>query len=128
MSGIISRVKRLLSDDAVIPMYLMTGDWGSGKTYFIKNTLIEEVKREGKSIKYLSAYGVESLSDFRDKYLSVFITGEESSVSFGGSALDTALSISSEIDSKTSGIFSSLVKGFGGVAKKIAINNLPKQL
>lgn len=126
MSGIISRVKRLLSDDAVIPMYLMTGDWGSGKTYFIKNTLIEEVKREGKSIKYLSAYGVESLSDFRDKYLSVFITGEESSVSFGGSALDTALSISSEIDSKTSGIFSSLVKGFGGVAKKIAINNLPK--
>lgn len=126
MSEIISRIKRLLSDESVIPMYLMTGDWGSGKTYFIKNTLIEEIKSEGKNIKYLSAYGVESLSDFRDKYLSVFITGEDSSVSFGGSALETALSISSEIDSKASGIFSSLVKGFGGVAKKIAINNLPK--
>ncbi|MBP1129259.1 hypothetical protein JOE25_000802 [Serratia sp. PL17] len=128
MSEIVSRIKRLLSDDSVMPMYLMTGDWGSGKTYFIKNTLTEEIKSEGKNIKYLSAYGIESLSDFRDKYLSVFITGEESSASFGGSALDTALSISSEIDSKASGVFSSLVKGFGGVAKKIAINNLPKSV
>lgn len=128
MSEIVPRIKRLLSDDAVIPMYLMTGDWGSGKTYFIKNTLIDELKSEGKSVKYFSVYGIESLSDFRDKYLSVYITGEGNTVTFGGNALDTALNISSEFGTTTPGIISSLVKGFGGVAKKIAMNNLPKSI
>jgi len=49
---------------------LITSNWGSGKTYFIKN-LIKEVDNNVKVI-YISLFGVNSTKDIREKIYEAF--------------------------------------------------------
>ena len=42
---------------------LINGKWGSGKTYFVKETLIPHVKRSQFDVNYLSLYGVKSTDE-----------------------------------------------------------------
>lgn len=43
---------------------MVDGTWGSGKTYFIKNRVIPEL-RENHKVVYFSVYGYESLSELK---------------------------------------------------------------
>ncbi len=50
--------------------YMIDGDWGIGKTYFIKNSLIESLKsinEEKYTIVYLSLNGMKSITDVKKK-------------------------------------------------------------
>ncbi len=75
----------LLKDDSFPPMLMLDGGWGSGKTYFVKNTLMERLKKcfpESK-VDYLSLYGLESVNDFRDKIISLLLTKTKNGFSYG---------------------------------------------
>ena len=68
---IMEEVKRYLSDDTYDYALLIDGDWGSGKTYFVKEILNRElnaVEHNGGSnrVRYYSACGVETLSEFKE--------------------------------------------------------------
>ncbi|UML92127.1 KAP family NTPase [Shewanella xiamenensis] len=74
-----------LKDASFPPIVLLQGPWGSGKTYFAKNILKDELIKEhplnGKCL-YISLYGITSLDDFRDKLLSLFFFNGKSSLSY----------------------------------------------
>ncbi|ABM05107.1 hypothetical protein Ping_3423 [Psychromonas ingrahamii 37] len=72
MTDIIKRIENLFKDDSMPPMILIDGDWGSGKTYFIKNKLIPHFENKDKKVVFFSLYGISDLNDFRDKLLSVY--------------------------------------------------------
>lgn len=48
---------------------LITGSWGSGKTYFIKNKIFEKRKETAKPL-YITLNGVTSISDITDQFFS----------------------------------------------------------
>lgn len=43
--------------------YLMTGDWGSGKTHFCKNSLSEYLSKKGYNVLVVSLYGKSSIDE-----------------------------------------------------------------
>ena len=81
---IINNIKEYIDEDIYNSAILIDGEWGSGKTFFVKNKLIKELERyekskkriEGKKYKekrmiYISLYGIESTADISNQiYLS----------------------------------------------------------
>lgn len=42
---------------------LINGKWGSGKTYFVRETLIPHIKESDHDVNYLSLYGIRSTDE-----------------------------------------------------------------
>lgn len=87
---LIEEIKNYIKNDRINYAVLIDGEWGSGKTYFIKEELIpklnEEIKNNGnkptieyKSPIYISLYGVDSL-DSISAQMYLQITGKYSKV------------------------------------------------
>lgn len=66
----------LLKDTAFPQMLLIDGNWGSGKTYYIKADLMPELMTEfsDHELHYFSLYGIASIDDFRDRLISLNIS------------------------------------------------------
>lgn len=69
---IIEEIKKYIDDSFYDYAVMIDGEWGSGKTYFVKNELMKEVedhiknKNDEDSVKkiiYLSLYGMKSIDD-----------------------------------------------------------------
>lgn len=59
---------------------MMTGDWGSGKTYFIENVLKPKIKEQtGMRTIRVSLYGLASVDGFYNKLVSSITSGENPS-------------------------------------------------
>ena len=95
---LIEELKKYIENDRINYAVLIDGEWGSGKTYFIKEELIpklnDDIKNNGnkptlkyKKPLYISLYGVDSLDSISaEMYLQ--ITGKYSKIaSLGFSAL-----------------------------------------
>lgn len=67
---IIEIIDNWLEDKLIDEAIMLTGDWGSGKTHFIKNTLMSDVleKHDLKPI-YITLNGIKNLSDIDNKIL-----------------------------------------------------------
>lgn len=82
----------LLNDNSFPRVVLIDGGWGMGKTYFVKNSLLEELKIEfNEPVHFFSLYSVSSMDDFRDKIISLCLTKNEDAskaVKFFNTALD----------------------------------------
>ena len=64
-------IERYVNDDTYNYAFMLDGDWGSGKTYFIKEVLnkeLNEIKIRGinNRVRYYSACGVETLAEFKE--------------------------------------------------------------
>lgn len=81
---LIEIIKKYIQDDCYNRAILLDGAWGSGKTFFVKNKLINELdskynnvnrsifrrkesKKNGKKVIYISLYGVESTLDITNE-------------------------------------------------------------
>ncbi|MFR2037329.1 MAG: P-loop NTPase fold protein [Anaerobutyricum sp.] len=67
---IVEEVNRYLVDKSYQYAILIEGEWGCGKTYFVKNRLTQEInnleKNRGKrKIKYISLYGCKSIDEIK---------------------------------------------------------------
>ena len=52
---------------------MITGNWGCGKTFFIKNTVIPSVKGSlGKNIIMVSLFGITDLSEIPERILYAY--------------------------------------------------------
>lgn len=63
---------------------MIDGAWGTGKTYFLRNTIVPKLKNEGKNVTYFSVYGFNSLEEIKREltqclFISTF-TDKESNV------------------------------------------------
>ena len=69
---IITEIERYLADTSYNYAVMIDGDWGCGKTYFVKNSLTDAInKQEKKSEKprkpvYVSLYGYKTVLDIQD--------------------------------------------------------------
>ncbi len=52
-----------LENDKTNTAIMLSGDWGCGKSYYIKNQLREELEKEGKDYVLVSLYGINKLED-----------------------------------------------------------------
>lgn len=65
IKAIIGYVKNKKDDSAI----MLNGDWGSGKTFFIKNVLSEKIK----NMMYISLYDIEKIDDINERICNEII-------------------------------------------------------
>lgn len=71
-SQITQEVIRYIDDIAYEYAILIDGEWGCGKTYYIKNSLIEKIeeheeqKDNCRKVKYISLYGCKNIQDIQE--------------------------------------------------------------
>lgn len=71
LDSIISYINNPLASYAI----LLDGEWGSGKTYFLKKELFPVLKEKKQEYIYVSLYGLSNLNDLSNKIL-IEIIGE----------------------------------------------------
>lgn len=71
---IVEILKRYVGDKRHHQAILIDGDWGSGKTYFVKKQLMPELKKldSKQPVYYVSLYGLNSINQITDEIYSVF--------------------------------------------------------
>ena len=78
---IITEIERYLSDTSYNYAVMIDGDWGCGKTYFVKNGLFKAIDgheagtEQHRTPKYISLYGIKTVSEIQDAI--VFALAEE---------------------------------------------------
>lgn len=75
---ILSIIKNYIENRSINQALMITGEWGSGKSYFINNTVKDYLMQNGildnKDYIVFSLYGINDLVDFKDSfYDTVFI-------------------------------------------------------
>ncbi len=70
-ADIVKEIERYLQDNVYNYAVLIDGEWGSGKTHFVKNelkTAIEktEVGEDKRKVKYISLYGCKTIEDVQE--------------------------------------------------------------
>lgn len=74
------QIIELLEDESFPQVVLIDGAWGTGKTHFIRSHLVGKLKVKFElPVFFFSLYGVSSIEDFRDKVISLLMTGTEDS-------------------------------------------------
>ena len=69
---IIDESLRYLHDDSYNYAVLIDGEWGSGKTYFVNNTLTKIIEKQesdletSRKVQYISLYGCKAISDVQE--------------------------------------------------------------
>ena len=70
MDNISEKILRYISDPSKNQALLLSGPWGMGKTYYIKNTLQKDLETQEAykkyKIVYTSLYGINSLKDLQN--------------------------------------------------------------
>lgn len=74
---IIEEINRYLKDDSYQYAILIDGEWGCGKTYFVKHSLTEKIKEfeqnsRKRTVKYISLYGCKTIQDIQEAIVWVF--------------------------------------------------------
>ncbi len=65
---IIEVIKSYYSDSNIQYAILLNGEWGCGKTFFVKNKIVKEIKDS----VYVSLYGVSNINDVNKKNSILF--------------------------------------------------------
>lgn len=73
---ILEEIERYINDKVYNYAILINGEWGSGKTYFVKNSLKNAIESnnenntfEKKSLKYISLYGCKDTEELQEKII-----------------------------------------------------------
>lgn len=78
---IVEEVKRYINDKSYNYAILINGEWGTGKSYFYKNTLEMAIKNEIKDksyggVHYFSLYGCNDVQEIYESVLLTFLLSE----------------------------------------------------
>lgn len=96
-------ILRYIKDMSYNYAVLIDGEWGSGKTYFVKNTLIniikkqEELSETPRKIKYISLYGCKSVKEIQENIAWSFAEEAYEKVKNKTNLSETAEKVSSNI-------------------------------
>lgn len=93
-------IENYLNNDKTNSAIMLTGDWGTGKSYYIKNKLIPYIDRENKdTCVVVSLYGIKDLNDIsKSIYLEL-------------RAIKTKLKLASESAASSKLVAKTLLKG-----------------
>lgn len=74
---IIEEINRYLKDNSYQYAVLIDGEWGCGKTYFVKHTLLAKIQEfeqncSKRTPKYISLYGCKTIQDVQEAMVWIF--------------------------------------------------------
>lgn len=89
------RIEHIFNDNSFPRVVFLDGDWGSGKTYFLRNFFSNQ---KNENVIYVSLLGVNSLESFMKKVYSLSMFGSDSDPAkktekFIGKSLETISAI-----------------------------------
>ena len=70
---LLSEIKYYVGNKFYNYAVMIDGDWGSGKTHFVKQVLLPELKKETKTSIYISLYGVRNICELSKKIYIEFL-------------------------------------------------------
>ena len=70
---LLSEIKYYVGNKFYNYAVMIDGDWGSGKTHFVKQVLLPELKKETKTSIYISLYGVRNIGELSKKIYIEFL-------------------------------------------------------
>ena len=106
---IITEIDRFINDRTYHYALMINGKWGSGKTFFVKDTLINHIKETSSlDVNYISLYGISSTSEISEMLCMQAIRDK------------TPESISKALDKKGGQIFSKTAS----IALKVIMNRI----
>ena len=124
MSQTTEQILALLKDDSFPSMVILDGEWGVGKTYYIKTELIPFFEdEEQKKVVFFSLTGLSSIDDFRDKLISSVYLSEKADQNFLDKLADSTLSILKNVG-EDGGAIASILKGSTGAVKHAMLNRI----
>jgi hypothetical protein len=124
MHSITEHILSLLNDSSFPPLVMLDGNWGEGKTYFTKNTLIPELKEKKYSSVFFSLTGLSNINDFKDRLLSSSYIKSEINSDTGKSFSAVFTSIVSQFGGESGGTIASILSGASGLVKESMLSRL----
>ncbi|MEZ8403803.1 P-loop NTPase fold protein [Vibrio kanaloae] len=118
-----------LKESSHPPIILLDGAWGIGKTHLIENELrplIESAPREFGDYHYISAFGIQSVTEFQDQIVSLYISNQEEGSKYlnGLTGLSGKLARICGADSSEAGLIQGVISGTTGFLRQKAIQNM----
>ena len=103
---------------------MIDGDWGSGKTHFVKQVLLPELKKETKTSIYISLYGVRNIGELSKKiYIEFLLKDKADKIN------PTLLTGATEALDVVSGLISPFIGKYGDIEiKEKKIQNLVQKI
>ena len=103
---------------------MIDGDWGSGKTHFVKQVLLPELKKETKTSIYISLYGVRNIGELSKKiYIEFLLKDKADKIN------STLLTGATEALDVVSGLISPFIGKYGDIEiKEKKIQNLVQKI
>lgn len=66
--NILNSIKNYLANETDYAL-MITGDWGTGKTFYFKNDIKGTLKKQGFKVLYISLYGKNNINDVKNEIL-----------------------------------------------------------
>lgn len=117
---LLSEIKYYIENKFYNYAVMIDGAWGSGKTYFVNQVLLPELKKETKKSIYTSLYGVSNIDELSKKIYIKFLLKDKSD-----RINSTLLAGATEVLDVVSGLISPFIGKYGDIEiKEKKIQNL----
>ncbi len=117
---LLSEIKYYIENKFYNYAVMIDGAWGSGKTYFVNQVLLPELKKETKKSIYISLYGVSNIDELSKKIYIRFLLKDKSD-----RINSTLLAGATEALDVVSGLISPFIGKYGDIEiKEKKIQNL----
>lgn len=117
---LLSEIKYYIENKFYNYTVMIDGAWGSGKTYFVNQVLLPELKKETKKSIYISLYGVSNIDELSKKIYIKFLLKDKSD-----RINSTLLAGATEALDVVSGLISPFIGKYGDIEiKEKKIQNL----
>lgn len=124
---IVKMVKDYIDNSIYKYAILLDGEWGSGKTYFVENILLDKISKhiensaKYKSIVYVSLYGIKNIQDVASKiYFAAIANNKKSKAISKASPIITGILKGTNINISVSDIGTSL-SSFINISKYVLL-------
>ena len=72
LKGLTEYIQNYLENDRTHSALMLTGPWGCGKSFYVKNMLAEELSKSNHDTIIISLYGVKTIAELnRSLYLEL---------------------------------------------------------
>lgn len=121
---LLSEIKYYVGNKFYNYAVMIDGAWGSGKTYFVKQVLLPELKKETKTSIYISLYGVSDIGELSKKiYIEFLLKCKADNIN------TTLLAGATEALDVVSGLISPFIGKYGDIEiKEKKIQNLVQKI
>lgn len=122
-NAIIEIIQDYIKEDRYKSAILIDGEWGSGKTFFVKEKLIKEIETKERKIIYITLYGMENIKQIFEKIYEEILINKILTLTPKNKKNDNGIK---KYITLTKNILIKSIELLGGISKKIIGLDLSK--